>query len=277
MGERRYRQGCRSGHLAALGIIVSSLDDKLGIRRVLVTSVLVVFVTAGCGATPAPSAFEALPQQTTTTETTAPLPATTAPAPRTTVPAPTATVPAPKKATTGVPAAPVPHPSRPAPVQGSDPVVWAGAFCSGFGDVNAAASGIEQSVPTPQDTKDAMLQSLDTAQQSLTNAAHKLTQLGPPGTTGGNQAQASAVGFLTTVAGKVGDQRAKLAALDANNPDFERNASQLISPGLGEFIQPQGVTNSQELVRAFLAAPECQRLDAPATNLAPGPPSPLAH
>ncbi|MGH3781217.1 MAG: hypothetical protein ACRDR6_29265 [Pseudonocardiaceae bacterium] len=84
--------------------------------------------------------------------------------------------------------------------------------------------------------------------------------------------------FLTTAAGKVGDQRAQFAALDANDPDFLQKANQsLNSLDLGYPAQLPGATNSQELVRAFLAASECQRLQTPPTDLTPGPPSPLAH
>jgi hypothetical protein len=50
---------------------------------VAITSALVVLVAAGCGTTSAPSAFTSLPQDTATTETTAPM--TAVPVPETTV------------------------------------------------------------------------------------------------------------------------------------------------------------------------------------------------
>ena len=128
----------------------------------------------------------------------------------------------------------------------------------------AAASTIKKATPgIPQDTKDGILQFLDSAQQGLINAIHKLTQLGPPGTSEGKQAQENVVAFLTTAAGKIGDQRAKAAALDANDPHFGENVCQLNLLDLGQPIEPTGVGNDQELMHAFLAAPECQRLDTP--------------
>jgi hypothetical protein len=53
---------------------------------VAITSALVVLVAAGCGTTSAPSAFTSLPQDTATTETTAPM--TAVPVPETTVAVP---------------------------------------------------------------------------------------------------------------------------------------------------------------------------------------------
>lgn len=109
MGRRAYCRGKCGGHPAAPNSL-SSLGNKLGIRRLTVTSTFVVLFAAGCGTAPVPSASEALPSETTTaapitapettvTETTAPLPtkagipaiaprllATTAPTPRATVP-----------------------------------------------------------------------------------------------------------------------------------------------------------------------------------------------
>ncbi len=80
----RYRGGCGSGHLGVLNV-VPSVASRLRIRRVTGISAFVVLV-AGCGTPSASSAFEALPQDTVTTET--PTPVTAVPVPETTVPVP---------------------------------------------------------------------------------------------------------------------------------------------------------------------------------------------
>jgi hypothetical protein len=138
-------------------------------------------------------------------------------------------------------------------------VVWVRAFCGGLGDVTVEPSAIAKVPPTPQGQKDVLLEFSDTAQQAFAGTAHKLTQLGPPGITDGKQVQNIAVGFFTTAAGTMGDQRAKLAALDPNDPDFLQKASQLLNLDAAT-AQLQGVTSNQELMPTFLAAPECQRL-----------------
>jgi hypothetical protein len=270
MDKRRYQPGRRSGHPVVPNII-SSLGNKLGMRRVAVTSALVALVATGCGATPTPSAFDSLSQDTATAETT--VPATTVPAttaargPATAAPVPKATVPAPQNATTPVRAAPTPRPSHPASVQGTDPVVWLSAMCGGLNEGFAALSAIGNSQPsTPQEVKDQLLQLLDVDQRAFTNTAHKLKQLGAPGVTGGKQAADAVVGSLTTSAATVGDSRVKVAALDVNDPDFVRKADQLASAMIDALsTEPQGVTNNQELAPELLAIPECAKL---ATNMA---------
>jgi hypothetical protein len=156
--------------------------------------------------------------------------------------------------------------AKPAPPKGSDPVAWTGAFCGGLGDVIAAVSAIAKSPPTPQGQKDGLLAFADSAQQAFSNTAHKLTQLGPPAITDGKQVQDTAVGFFTTAAGTIGDQRTKLVALDPKDPDFTQKASHLGGPDLGAATstQLQGLTSNKELAPAFGAAPECQRLSASA-------------
>lgn len=246
------------------------MDRRSGdreISRLTTTLALVVLVAAGCGGTPAPSASEAPPPETpATTEATtpviaAPVQATTAPLQATTAPVQATTAPVPK-ATTSVLTTPSPRPSNPVRVPGADPAIWASTFCGGVHDVIAAASAISEWPPTPQDTQNDILYFLDTAQQAFTNTVHKLTQLGPPGTTGGEQAQKDAVGFLTDLAKKMGDQRAQLAALDANDPDFAQKLSQIFSlgPDVDTQLQLPEVINDQKLELAVLAVPECQRL-----------------
>lgn len=239
------------------------MDRRSGdreISRLTTTLALVVLVAAGCGGTPAPSASEAPPPETpATTEATtpviaAPVQATTAPVQATTAPVP--------KATTSVVTTPSPRPSNPVRVPGVDLAIWASTYCGGVHDVIAAASAMSEWSPTPQDAQNDILHFLDTAQQAFTNTVHKLTQLGPPGITGGEQAQKDAVGFLNDSAKKVGDQRAQLAALDANDPDFEEKVSQIFSldPDVDTQLQLPEVVNDQELALAGLAATECQRL-----------------
>jgi len=145
--------------------------------------------------------------------------------------------------------------------QGSEPVAWVGAFCTGLGDVIAGVGAITKSEPTPQGQKDGLIAFSDTAQQAFANTADKLVKLGPPRITDGKQVHDAAVNFFSAAAGTVGAQRAKLAALDANDPEFLQKASQLAGPDLGAASsQMRDLTGNQELAPAFGAAPECRRL-----------------
>ena len=151
------------------------------------------------------------------------------------------------------------------PQKGSDPVAWTGAFCGGLSDVIGGVSAIAKSQATPQGQKDGLLEFSDIAQRAFANTAQKLEQLGPPRINDGKRFQDTAVGFFRTAAGTVSDQRAKLAALDAADPEFVQKASTLAGPDLsGASAQMQGLTSNQELAPAFRAAPECQRLTADA-------------
>jgi hypothetical protein len=61
----------------------------------------------------------------------------------------------------------------------------------------------------------------------------------------------------------VGVQRTKLAALDANDPDFVNKASHLAGPDLGgASAQMQQLTSNKELAPGFRAAPQCQQLSS---------------
>jgi hypothetical protein len=106
--------------------------------------------------------------------------------------------------------------------QGADPVAWMGAFCQGLSQVIDAGAAAAKPPSTPQGEKDTLVTLADTTQQALTTTAQKLTELGAPGITDGEQAQDNAVGFFTTAANAVADKRAKLAALDPNDPNFEQ-------------------------------------------------------
>jgi hypothetical protein len=145
--------------------------------------------------------------------------------------------------------------------QGANPVTWVGALCGGLGDVVAGVEVMKTEPPTPQGRKDGLLKVADTTQQAFTNTANKLIQLGPPAITNGNQAQNDATSFFTTTAAAVGDQRAKIAALDTNNPNFAQEADQLSTiGGNATATQLQKLTTNSELMPAFGRAPECQRL-----------------
>jgi hypothetical protein len=140
-----------------------------------------------------------------------------------------------------------------------------GVFCGGLGEVITAEAAAAKPPSTPQDQKDALLTLADTTQQAFTKTAQKLTQLGPPGITNGTQAQASAVGFFTTAAKTVADRRARLAALDANDPNFEqKETTQLAGSDLG--APTQGLISNKDLTRAFSTAPQCQQLGATAAH-----------
>ncbi|MDQ3762949.1 MAG: hypothetical protein M3460_15250 [Actinomycetota bacterium] len=154
---------------------------------------------------------------------------------------------------------------KPAAPQGSDPTAWAGAFCGGLGEVIAGVAAIAKAQPTPQGQKDGLLAFSDSVQRGFADTARKLEQLGPPGITNGKQVHDTAVNFFATTAETVGDQRDKLAALDANDPEFVQKASQLAGPDLsGASATMRDLTNNNELTPAFRAAPECQRLGAAA-------------
>ncbi len=147
------------------------------------------------------------------------------------------------------------------PLVGADPAAWVGVLCGGLGDVVAGVATIGKSPPTPQGQKDGVLRFSAGAQQAFTNTARKLEQLGPPRITDGKRVHDTAVGFFTTAANTVGEQRGKLAALDANDPEFMQKASRLNGPDLGAAgAAMQQVTSNNELAPAFGAAPECQRL-----------------
>ncbi len=139
-------------------------------------------------------------------------------------------------------------------------------FCGGLNDENTATSVFSQSpqsLSTAVDVTNELLQFLDNVEQALATTADKLTQLGPPEVTGGQQVQDNAVGFFTTAASTFSDHRAKIAALDVNDPDLAQKASQL-KPGPSDLsatgAQLNEVTNNQELASVFVAARECQRL-----------------
>ncbi|MGH3683624.1 MAG: hypothetical protein ACRDRU_08485 [Pseudonocardiaceae bacterium] len=157
---------------------------------------------------------------------------------------------------------------RPAAPQGADPAAWAGTFCDGLGEVVTGVSAIAKAQPTPQGQKDGLLEFSDVAQRAFASTAQKLTQLGSPRITDGKKVQDTAVGFFTSAAATVNGQRAKLAALDAKDPDFVQKASHLAGPDLGAAsTQMQELTSNKDLAPAFRAAPQCQRLSA-----APPPP-----
>ncbi|HET9257232.1 MAG TPA: hypothetical protein VFO16_18815 [Pseudonocardiaceae bacterium] len=146
-------------------------------------------------------------------------------------------------------------------LQGSDPVAWAGAFCTGLGDVLGGLATAAQSGSSPQSQKDGVLAFSDVMQKAFTSTAQKLEQLGPPKITDGQKAQDAAVGYFHTAAGTVSEQRAKLAALDVNDPDFTKKAATLTGPDLSAAsAQMQGLTTNKDLAPAFSNAPECKHL-----------------
>lgn len=151
----------------------------------------------------------------------------------------------------------------PAP-QGADPVAWVGAFCGGLGEVITGAAALGKAQPTPQGQKDGLLAFADSTHQAFTNTARKLEQVGAPSITDGKRVHDTAVGFFTTAAGTVADQRAKIAELPANE-DFANKARELPGPDLGEASeQMQGLASDPQLGPAFGTAPECQQLGAAA-------------
>ena len=151
---------------------------------------------------------------------------------------------------------------------GADPKVWTGTLCSGISEVIGGLAAFAKQSDSPQGRKDGLLAFSENAQRAFASTARKLQQLGPPWIADGKQVQDTAVNVVTSAARTVGEQRTKLAALDANDPDFVQKATHLPGPDLGDLgavsAQMQQLTANKELEPAFQAAPECQRLGAAA-------------
>lgn len=151
--------------------------------------------------------------------------------------------------------------AMPATPTGADPTAWVGAFCGGLSGVIAGAAAMGKAQPTPQGQKDGLLAFADSSQRAMAATARNLEQVGPPRITDGKRIHDTVVSFFRTAAESVADQRAKLAALDPNDPEFVQKLSRLSSPDLGvASAQVQQLTSNQELVPAFRASPECQKL-----------------
>ena len=151
--------------------------------------------------------------------------------------------------------------------QGADPVAWVSSFCGGLSSVIAGAAAIPKSPPSPQAQKDGLLTFADATQKAFATTAQELTQLGPPRINDGKRVQDTTVGFFTTAAATVGSQRAKIAALDAKDPNFAQKANDLVAPGLDTAgTQIQGLTSNQDLAPAFGTSQECRRLGAGAAS-----------
>lgn len=151
--------------------------------------------------------------------------------------------------------------AKPAPPKGADPVAWVGAFCGGLSGVIAGAAEIGKAQATPQGQKDGLLAFADSSQRAMADTARGLEQVGSPGINDGKRIHDTVVTFFKTAADSVAGQRAKLAQLDPNDPEFVQKLSGLSGPDLGAAsAQVQQLTSNQELMPAFRAAPECQKL-----------------
>ncbi|HEY6423117.1 MAG TPA: hypothetical protein VIY28_07685 [Pseudonocardiaceae bacterium] len=151
--------------------------------------------------------------------------------------------------------------SKPAAAKDSDPTAWAGAFCTGISDEVAAALAFTKAQPTAQSQKDAVLAFVDGSQQAFASTAHRLDALGPPRIADGKRVQDTAVSYFSNTAGTLAGQRPKLAALDPNAPDFVMQLSKLGGPDLtATSAQAHDLVSNPELMPAFRASPECQKL-----------------
>jgi hypothetical protein len=151
--------------------------------------------------------------------------------------------------------------AKPAVPAGADPTAWVGAFCGGLSGVIAGAAAMGKAQPTPQGQKDGLIAFADSSQRAMADTARNLEQVGPPKITDGKRIHDTVVSFFTTAAEAVADQRAKLDALDPNDPEFVQKLSHLAGPDLGAAgAQVQQLTHNQELVPAFRASPQCQQL-----------------
>lgn len=154
--------------------------------------------------------------------------------------------------------------AKPAAPTGSDPVAWVGAFCGGLSGVITGAAAVGKAEATPQGQKDGLLAFADSSQRAMADTARNLEQVGPPKINDGKRIHDTVVSFFKTAAESVAGQRAKLAELDPNDPEFVNKLSRLAGPDLGAAsAQVQQLTSNQELLPAFRSAPECQRLGSP--------------
>jgi hypothetical protein len=146
---------------------------------------------------------------------------------------------------------------------GSDPKAWVGVFCNGIGDVAAGTTILQDQQPTPQAQKDMLLRFIDHTQQSMSAAAGRLRQLGPPAIVSGRQVQDTAVSFFATGAHTVDGPRAQLSALDPNAPDFYDKMNAVPAPDLQSVgAQAQALLRNRDLEPYRLASPECKRTSA---------------
>ncbi|MDQ4011677.1 MAG: hypothetical protein M3228_13550 [Actinomycetota bacterium] len=151
--------------------------------------------------------------------------------------------------------------AKPAAPQGSDPVAWVGAFCSSSSGVVAGAAALGKAEETPQGQKDGLLAFADSSQRAMADTARRLEQLGAPRITDGQRLHDTAVKFFRSAAESVAGQRAKLAELDPNDPEYVQKLSRLAGPDLGALsAQLQQMTANPELAPAFNVSPECQQL-----------------
>lgn len=159
---------------------------------------------------------------------------------------------------------PQPAPAGPAgPAGAADPVAWVSAFCGGLGEVITGASALGTAQTTPQGQKEALLAFADSSQRAMDGTAGKLAQVGPPKINDGKRIHDDVVTFFKTSAETVAGQRAKLAQLDPNDPEFVSKLSKVAGPDLGAAAaQVQQLGDNQELVPAFRASPQCKQLGA---------------
>lgn len=152
---------------------------------------------------------------------------------------------------------------QPAGQAESDPKTWVGAFCNGIGEVAAGTSILQDQQPTPQAQKDMLLRFIDHTQQSMSAAAGRLRQLGPPAIASGRQVQDAAVSFFANGAQTVTGPRAQLSALDPNAPDFYDKMNAVPAPDLQSVgTQAQALLSNRDLEPYRLASPECKRTGA---------------
>ncbi|MGH3873564.1 MAG: hypothetical protein ACRDSR_18995 [Pseudonocardiaceae bacterium] len=156
-----------------------------------------------------------------------------------------------------------PADAKPAPPQGADPVAWVGAFCGGLRGVISGAAALGQAQATPQGQKDGLLAFADSSQRAMADTARNLEKVGAPAIVDGKQVHDTVVGFFRSAADSVAGQRAKLAELDPNDPEFVQKLSSLSGPDLGAAgVQVQKLTSNPELMPAFRASPDCKQLGA---------------
>jgi hypothetical protein len=154
--------------------------------------------------------------------------------------------------------------AKPAPPKGAEPVAWVGAFCSGLSEVIVGATALGKAETTPQGQKDGLLAFADSSQRAMSETARKLEQVGSPGIADGQRIHDTVVGFFKAAGESIADQRAKLAELDPNDPQFGQNLSRLAGPDLSAASgQVQQLTSNPELLPAFRASPQCQQLGGP--------------
>lgn len=150
---------------------------------------------------------------------------------------------------------------------GSAPLQWADAYCSGIGSVVAAALQLGD----PRARIDAAAQQqaltgyLDTARQAYRDALARLQRLGPPAVPAGQRWQRAAVEYYRGSLRAVQQQADRLQRLDPSAPDFAQRFTEIersgFEPGRRLGQELDALRADPELATALQRAPACAAIE----------------